>query len=69
MIEGEFSSGKADGVTKFKQQAKEILKGIDPRTAVMQISAKLGTGDDYKEITEVIDVWTQEEKSVTHKPG
>jgi dihydroorotate dehydrogenase len=47
MIEGNVSSSKGENLRKFKAQAKSILEGINPRTAAIQISAKIGPGEDF----------------------
>lgn len=35
----------------------------------MELSAALGVGDDMADITEVIDIYNEEEQTIKHKPG
>jgi len=53
----------------FNAKAKEILAGIDPRTAAVDIECAISVGAHYVDIENVVDVWTQEEKSIPHKSG
>ena len=53
---------------EFTKEAKEgILKGINPRTYQLELSAKPGVGEDYLEIQNVVDVFKGEETNIVHK--
>jgi len=69
MVEGSVPPSKIANVDNFKKQAKEITAGLNPRTASISVSAKLGPGDDYKEIQGIVDIYEQKETNVSHKPG
>jgi len=69
VIEGNVPSSKSENVKKFKEQAKQILAGLDPKTAAVQLTSKLGPGEDYNEIKEVVNIWDQAETSIVHKAG
>jgi len=53
----------------FNAKAKEILAGIDPRTAAVDIECAISVGANYVEIENVVDIWSQDEKSIPHKSG
>ena len=46
-----------------------ILKGIDPKTAVIDIECKVGAGEKYNEIKDVVDIKTKQSESIPHKEG
>ena len=63
-------SNKAQEVKDFTKEVKEtILKGINPRTYQLELSAKPGVGEDYLEIQNVVDVFQGEETNIVHKQG
>jgi thiol-disulfide isomerase/thioredoxin len=62
-------SSSAAGLKAFRAQAKDILGGIDPKTASVDIECAVSVGADYQIIENVVDVWTMEEKSIPHKQG
>ena len=70
MIEGSVKSNLAANVAAFTKAAYQtVLAGINKKTAAIQIEAKIGAGDPYKLIEGVTDIYTQEEKTINHKPG
>ena len=69
IIEGECPVKQGEQVNAFKARAKEILAGVHPRTASVQVSCKIGPGEDFKEIKGVVDCFTNEEKNIPHKDG
>ena len=70
MIEGKAKSTQGDAVKAFTKAAKAtILEGINPKTAGIEIEAKLGSGDEYKRIEGLADIHTLEEKSIDAKSG
>jgi len=70
MIEGTFPITMKEDVAHFNAAAKEILKGIHPRTAVVKLSCKIGVGEKYEEITDLTTIDAPEKKtSIPHKRG
>jgi hypothetical protein len=45
------------------------LKGINPKTVQLELSAKPGVGEAYLEIQNVVDVFQGEEVNLVHKQG
>ena len=68
-IEGKAALSDKPKVDAFKKAARPLLAGINPRTMKMEISCGVKVGDPYLEITDVVDVWTEDEKNITHKQG
>lgn len=68
-VEGNVSASKSENVQNFKKQFKTIMEGINPRTAGVELSAKIGPGEDYKVIKGVVNVKTGDEEDIIHKPG
>ena len=70
MIEGKAKSTQGADVKAFTKAAKTtILEGINPKTAGIEIEAKLGAGDEYKRIEGLADIETLDEKSIDAKAG
>jgi len=70
IIEGSVSADQSDAAEKFKKAAKAgPLSDINPRTANIDIEVKLQSGGPFIPITEVNDIFKQEEQSINHKAG
>jgi len=62
-------SSKSENVKEFKERAKKILSGLNPKTVAVQVTSKLEPGNNYIEIKKVVNIWDQTETSIVHKAG
>jgi len=69
MIEGTVTRDKSDTLTPLKTKLKEILAGINPKTAVTRIECGYTVGSKYETITELADCKTEQETTLPHKEG
>ena len=68
-ILGKVSKSKAENVEKINKALNEgALKDISPASYKLNIEVK-ATGGPFIPITEVIDIYKYEDKSIEHKPG
>lgn len=69
-MEGGVDGSKAANVENFKKAAEVgPLAGINPETAAIDVSVKLGVGAPYKVIEGVADINTLDEVTIQHKAG
>jgi len=61
----------SEQVKKFNQELKDqkVMENIDLRSAQIEVTAKPGSGDPFREITEIVDVDTSKTVSLAAKPG
>ena len=70
MIEGEVSASKAGNVENLKKALNSgALKDVASASYKVLIKVKPATGGPFIPITEIIDIYTQDDKSIEHKPG
>lgn len=70
IIEGEVPLSKADSVNNLKKALNEgTLKVVSPASFRIEIEVKPLIGEQFYPITEVIDIYTQDEKKIEAKPG
>jgi hypothetical protein len=70
MIEGEVSASKAGNVENLKKALNSgALKDVAPASYKVLIKVKPATGGPFIPITEIVDIYTQDDKSIEHKPG
>ena len=70
IISGEVSSSKAENVKNLSKALNEgALNDVSPASYRFKIEVKPATGGPFIPITEVVDIYNQEDKSIEHKPG
>jgi uncharacterized protein (UPF0335 family) len=67
MVQGNVKREMAPIIEKVQKEAKSIMQGINPKTVQIALTARLGVGEDYEVIKEVVDIWKQEETTIQHK--
>jgi len=69
IVEGSVKRNMAENVAKFTKELKPISAGINPKTMQVEVAAKVCVGDEFAEIKEVVDIWKEDEHTISHKKG
>ena len=70
VVDGSVAADQREAVEKVKKAAKTgVLADLNNKTYQLEIEVKLQPGTPMIEVKEVIDIWKQEETTISHKQG
>lgn len=70
IVDGKFPFNQQSICEKFtKDVYSTVLAGFNRKTATVQLECAVNVGDKFKDITEIVDINTMNEGSITPKNG